>query len=141
MPGVNGIDFQTLQFFDTGLRCHQVVYNRIESGLSVLANRSPQNKLPPAVRIPIEPLECPGIEKTLASNPYSKRSDPSSTAQSGVHLSDLPNLKRIGAIILKRELPFRLFQNMSPRSVMPQSSWCMAILVPNFLRRYAALPV
>ncbi len=31
------------------------------AGLSVFSNRSPQNRLPSAVRMPMEPLECPGM--------------------------------------------------------------------------------
>jgi hypothetical protein len=55
--------------------------------------------------------------------------------KSGLHLFDLPNLKRIGTIIRMGILGFFLFQNMSPRSTIPESSSCMAMVVPNFLRR------
>ena len=46
-----------------------------------------------------------------------------------------------GAIVLKRMLPDSLFENMSPRSTIPESSGCMAIFVRNFSRRKAQLPV
>jgi len=107
----------------------------LRPGFLVFSSRSPQNISPSVVRIPIEPLECPGIYRTLASNPYSEKSYPSSIYKSGLNLADLPNLKRIGAIFLIRKLPLFLFQNMFPCSTIPESSLCIAIFVSNLLRR------
>ena len=78
----------------------------LSAGCLVFSSRSPTNKSPLVVRIPIEPVECPGIERTVAAKPYSARSWPSVILISGVTLSDLSNLKSNGAIALKIGLCF-----------------------------------
>ena len=83
------------------------------SGLTMLASRSPQNRSPLAVRMPIEPFECPGISRTLASNPYPEKSYPSSIYKSGLNLSDLLNLKNNLKIILMRIFCLFRFHNVS----------------------------
>ena len=129
-PGYTVLTCKHLSFLT--LACTATVSSIMDpiSGLFRLANRSPL-----AVRMPIDPFECPGISIASASNPHSEKSYPSAINKSGLNLSDLPNRKNNLKIVLIRMFRLLQFHNISPRSTIPESSWCIAICDPNFLRR------
>jgi len=81
--------------------------------------------------IPGVPVIC----STLASKPYSDRSFTILYAEIGAASVRLAEPEEDEANALMRKLPLFLFQKMSPRSSMPASSRCMAILAPNLPRR------